>query len=57
MFATSSIARANVTDDYVRTEMIKRKIPGLSIAVIRNGETVRRKTGEFVQSDGDDNRL
>ena len=37
----SSSARADQVDDYVRAEMQRQKIPGLSIAVVRNGEVVK----------------
>jgi D-alanyl-D-alanine carboxypeptidase len=38
---TSPVARADVTDHYVRAEMANRKIPGLSVAVIRDGRVVK----------------
>lgn len=41
LLANSGFARADATDDYVRAEMAKRQIPGLSVAVIRNGKTVK----------------
>lgn len=34
-------ARADEVDDYIQAEMKARDIPGLSIAVVRNGEVVR----------------
>jgi D-alanyl-D-alanine carboxypeptidase len=36
-----SVTRADATDDYVRAEMVKRKIPALSVAVIRDGHVVK----------------
>jgi CubicO group peptidase (beta-lactamase class C family) len=36
-----SVARADTTDDYVHAEMAKRKIPGLSLAVIREGQVIK----------------
>jgi D-alanyl-D-alanine carboxypeptidase len=40
LLATSSV-RADAIDDYVHVEMAKRKIPGLSFAVIRNGQVIK----------------
>jgi CubicO group peptidase (beta-lactamase class C family) len=36
-----SVTRADSTDDYVRAEMAKRKIPALSIAVLRDGRVLK----------------
>ncbi len=36
-----SAARANSLDDFVRTEIKKRQIPGLSIAVLHDGKTIK----------------
>lgn len=36
-------AETDKVDDYVQAEMRKEKIPGLSIAVVRNGEVVKAK--------------
>jgi D-alanyl-D-alanine carboxypeptidase len=41
LVTATSPTRADTTDDYVRAEMAKRKIPGLSIAVINNGRVVK----------------
>ena len=41
LLATVSVARADGTDDYVRSQMEKKRIPGLSLAVIRNGHVVK----------------
>src|SRR6202035_3162014 len=41
LLTTSSVARADATDDYVHAEMAKRKIPGLSLAVIREGQVIK----------------
>lgn len=35
--------RADKIDDYIRTEMQKQHIPGLSIAIVRNGQVARTK--------------
>ena len=37
----NSIARADAVDDYVRSEMSKRRIPGLSLAVIRDDKVLK----------------
>jgi CubicO group peptidase (beta-lactamase class C family) len=36
-----SVTRADSTDDYVRAEMVKRKIPALSIAVLRDRRVLK----------------
>lgn len=36
-------ARADDVDDYIRAEMLKRHIPGASVAVVRDGEVVLAK--------------
>jgi CubicO group peptidase (beta-lactamase class C family) len=41
--AASASAQADQVDDYVKTEMQRRNIPGLSLAVVRNGEIVKAK--------------
>ena len=41
LVATSAVTHADATDDYVRTEMAKKKIPGLSVAVMRDGRVVK----------------
>ncbi len=35
------IAQGDKVDEYVRSELVKRKIPGLSLAVVRNGEVIK----------------
>jgi CubicO group peptidase (beta-lactamase class C family) len=37
----ASVARADQTDDFIRAEMARQHIPGLALAVVKNGETVR----------------
>ena len=34
-------ARADAIDDYIRTEMSKRRIPGLALAVFKDGVVVK----------------
>lgn len=41
LIATVTVTRADATDDYVRSQMQKKRIPGLSLAVIRNGRVVK----------------
>jgi CubicO group peptidase (beta-lactamase class C family) len=41
--AWSASAQAGKVDEYVQAEMQKRNIPGLSLAVVRNGEVVQAK--------------
>jgi CubicO group peptidase (beta-lactamase class C family) len=36
-------AQADKVDEYVLSEMAKRKIPGLSLAVVRNGEVIKAR--------------
>ena len=39
--SVQGFSQADKVDEYVRSEMAKRKIPGLSLAVVRNGEVVK----------------
>jgi CubicO group peptidase (beta-lactamase class C family) len=39
--AFSAAARADKVDDYIKAEMQRRDIPGLSVAVVRNGEILK----------------
>lgn len=41
LIATVAVARADATDDYVHRQMEKKKIPGLALAVIRDGHVVK----------------
>lgn len=43
----AEIARADSLDTFVRDEMLKRRIPGLSIAVLRDGKVVRESSYGF----------
>jgi CubicO group peptidase (beta-lactamase class C family) len=40
LFFIASSASADKVDDYIKAEMERRRIPGLSLAVVRNGEIV-----------------
>lgn len=39
--AATGVARADPTDDYIKAQMDDFKLPGLSLAVVRNGEIVK----------------
>lgn len=41
--ASSASAQADKGDDYVKSEMQRRNIPGLSMVVVRNGEIIQAK--------------
>ena len=41
LVATSAVTHADATDDYLHTEMAKKRIPGLSVAVMRDGRVVK----------------
>ena len=41
--ASSASAQADKVDEYVRAQMREQKIPGLSVAVVRNGEIIHAK--------------
>lgn len=41
LMSAPAVARADATDDYVRSQMAKKRIPGLSLAVIRDGRVVK----------------
>lgn len=41
MGLTSSLAKADEIDDFLRAEMLDRKIPGLQLAVVKNGKIVK----------------
>ncbi|HEX7185988.1 MAG TPA: serine hydrolase [Thermoanaerobaculia bacterium] len=41
--ASSASAQAGKVDDYIKAEMQRRNIPGLSVAVVRNGEIIQAK--------------
>jgi len=43
LLAVATPARADRIDDYIKTEMQKRRIPGLALAVVRNGTVVKMK--------------
>jgi CubicO group peptidase (beta-lactamase class C family) len=39
--AATGAARADETDDYIKAQMQKQNIPGLSLAVIKDGEIIK----------------
>jgi CubicO group peptidase (beta-lactamase class C family) len=41
VFASSTVAYADATDDYVRGRMAEKHIPGLALAVLRDGKVVK----------------
>ena len=41
LISSTAFAQSDKIDDYVKSEMQKRKIPGLSIAVVKNGEVIK----------------
>jgi|HubBroStandDraft_2_1064218.scaffolds.fasta_scaffold03042_8 CubicO group peptidase (beta-lactamase class C family) len=41
LMTAPAVTRADATDDYVHRQMEKKKIPGLSIAVIRDGHVIK----------------
>ncbi len=41
LFGASVAARLDKTDDFIKAEMQRQKIPGLSLAVIENGKTIK----------------
>jgi D-alanyl-D-alanine carboxypeptidase len=40
--ATASMTHADATDDYVRAEMVKKRIPGVSLAVLRDAQLIKQ---------------
>jgi CubicO group peptidase (beta-lactamase class C family) len=40
---TATLAQADKLDDYIRAQMKSRQIPGLALAVVKNGEAVEMK--------------
>ena len=47
------LAQTDPIDDYIQVEMKKRKIPGLALVVIRNGEVVKMKGYGFANLEHD----
>ena len=39
--AASAVAQADQTDDYIKAEMLRQHIPGLSLAVLKDGKIVK----------------
>src|SRR3990170_7722835 len=52
LLATTPIAWADPTDDYVRAQMNDFHLPGVSLAVIRNGEIVKAEGYGLADRDG-----
>ncbi len=42
-FETTGVTQADEVDDYIKAEMEKRQIPGLALAVVKNGEVIKAK--------------
>ena len=42
-FETTKVAQADEVDDYIKAEMKKRQIPGLALAVVKNGKLIKAK--------------
>src|SRR4026209_1269016 len=40
---SASTARADKVDDYIRQAMQKRRIPGLAVAVVKDGKVIKAK--------------
>ena len=43
LLATSTVVKADAVDDYIKTQMRWQHIPGLSIAVVREGKIIKAK--------------
>src|SRR5262245_18661176 len=43
LFSTSAFAQAESADEFIKTEMRDQRIPGLSVAVVKNGAVVLAK--------------
>src|SRR5215210_6298553 len=41
LFATASAIRADKVDDYIKAEMQKQRVTGLSIAVVKDGKVIK----------------
>src|SRR4051794_9186090 len=41
LFTAALVARADKVDDYIKAEMDKQHIPGLSLAVVREGKVIK----------------
>ncbi len=39
--AATAVAQADQTDDYIKAEMLRQHIPGLSLAVVKDGKIVK----------------
>ncbi|MGV3600020.1 MAG: serine hydrolase domain-containing protein [Dyadobacter fermentans] len=45
-------ARADELDDFIRSQMQKRRIPGLSLAIIQDGKILKAQAYGFIDKDG-----
>ncbi len=45
-------ARADELDDFIRSQMQKRRVPGLSLAIIRDGKILKAQAYGFIDKDG-----
>ncbi|HEY7546008.1 MAG TPA: serine hydrolase domain-containing protein, partial [Blastocatellia bacterium] len=45
LLVSATAVRADPIDDYIKTEMKKQRIPGVSVAVVRNGSEVLKARG------------
>jgi D-alanyl-D-alanine carboxypeptidase len=41
LFAATLVARADKTDDFIKAEMTRQNIPGLSVAVVKDGKIIK----------------
>ena len=46
LFAPAVVAQADPTDDFIEAEMRRQRIPGLSLAVLRDGEIIKARYTE-----------
>jgi D-alanyl-D-alanine carboxypeptidase len=51
--ATGTVARADPADDFVKAQIDKFSLPGLSLAVVRNGEIVKAEGYGLADRDGE----
>jgi Beta-lactamase len=41
LFGCGTVARADNVDDYIKAQMLRRHIPGLSLVVVKDGKVVK----------------
>ncbi len=44
LFCNATLVQADEVDDYVKSQMQKRQIPGLQLAVVLNGNIIKAQT-------------